>query len=215
MPGKTHGPAGPRTRPGREKFACSIAEVTDPLALEVALGRSPTLESDAFAPDCCIAHPGGTSRLCASAQGRGTVVQTLGEIDHNLRLAGIRVSRIGRPRGDVPRGKLKNMKHAHGTPWTSGQALAYARCAALVLSTAAAITGCAGRWFDTRPESNAAQTQSLSPIDKKGPVVAYIQGLCSLPKEARDPQVRGLNEALLPNHAYISCGRSGDSPPHE
>jgi hypothetical protein len=122
---------------------------------------------------------------------------------------------MGRPRGDVPRGKLKNMKHAHGTPWTCGQALGYVQRAALVLFTAAAITGCAGRWFETRPEGNAAQAQSQSPIDKKGPVVAYIQGLCALPREERDPQVRGLNEALLPNHAYISCGRGGDSPPHD
>ena len=107
------------------------------------------------------------------------------------------------------------MKHAHGTAWTSGRALGYARRAGWVLFTVAAITGCAGRWFDTRPQGNAAQGQNLSPIDKKGPVVAYIQGLCALPREERDPQVRGLNEALLPNHAYITCGRGGDSPPHD
>ena len=93
--------------------------------------------------------------------------------------------------------------------------MGYARGVALVVLAATAITGCAGRWFDILPERNAAQASSPSPIDKKGPVVAYIQGLCALPREEREPQVRGLNEALLPNHATISCGRGGGGPPHE
>jgi hypothetical protein len=81
----------------------------------------------------------------------------------------------------------------------------------IILSTVA-ITGCAGRWFDIRPHGNSAQA-TPSQTDLKSSTVAYIQGLCSLPREQRDPQVRVLNEALLPNHASISCGRAGESEP--
>ena len=83
----------------------------------------------------------------------------------------------------------------------------------MVILSAVAITGCAGRWFDTRPQTNTAQAPSAAPSDLKGSTVAYIQGLCSLPREQRDPQVRVLNEALLPTHANISCGRGGGDPP--
>jgi hypothetical protein len=40
--------------------------------------------------------------------------------------------------------------------------------------------------------------------------VSYVRGLCNLTEEQRDPTVRQLNEALLPNHAAIFCGRGGD-----
>ena len=95
----------------------------------------------------------------------------------------------------------------------SGKAFGYAQRAALVILTTAALTGCAGRWFDTRLHGHAEQEVSISPGDLKGSAVTYIQGLCALPREQRDSQVRGLNEALLPNHATISCGRSGGGPP--
>jgi len=97
----------------------------------------------------------------------------------------------------------------------SGEALGYARGAALVILSAAALTGCAGRWFDIRPQRNAEQQPqaSTSPGDLRSSAVTYIQGLCALPREQREPQVRGLNEALLPNHATISCGRGGGGPP--
>jgi hypothetical protein len=101
--------------------------------------------------------------------------------------------------------------------WRSGQALGYARAAALVMLTTTALTGCAGRWFDTRPQGNAGAGQqqpvNVSPGDLKNSTVTYILGLCALPREQREPQVRALNEALLPNHATISCGRGGGGPP--
>lgn len=83
----------------------------------------------------------------------------------------------------------------------------------MTLFSTLAITGCAGRWFDIRPHGNSAQAATSSQTDLKGSTVAYIQGLCSLPREQRDPEVRVLNEALLPNHANISCGRAGVSEP--
>ena len=81
----------------------------------------------------------------------------------------------------------------------------------MTLLSTLAITGCAGRWFDIRPHGNSAQAATPSQTDLKGSTVAYIQGLCSLPREQREPQVRVLNEALLPHHANISCGRAGET----
>ena len=97
----------------------------------------------------------------------------------------------------------------------TGKALGYARGAALVSLPAAVLTGCSsGRWFETRrPQPNAEQAANVSAGDLRSSAVTYIQGLCSLPREQREPQVRGLNEALLPNHATISCGRGGGGPP--
>jgi hypothetical protein len=113
------------------------------------------------------------------------------------------------------------MKYAH---WTRGRgtraggALGYARGATLAIVTAAALSGCAGRWFDVRPQqqqgqeqAHIAQAPSHATSDLQGSLVTYIQGLCTLPRDQRDPQVRVLNQALLPNHATISCGRAGDS----
>lgn len=83
-----------------------------------------------------------------------------------------------------------------------------ATLAVAILATGA-LAGCSGRWFDLRPQGNAAQSATSSQGDLKSSTVSYIQGLCALPREQRDPQVRELNEALLPNHATISCGRGG------
>ena len=104
----------------------------------------------------------------------------------------------------------KNMKYPNrtlgGAPSSSG-ASSFARGATLAVLTAAAITGCAGgRWFDISPHGKGAQASTAAPADLRGSAVSYIQGLCALPREQRDSQVRGLNEALLPNHATISCG---------
>jgi hypothetical protein len=88
------------------------------------------------------------------------------------------------------------------------QRIPAAALAVAVLATGA-LTGCSGRWFDLRPQGNAAQSATPSQGDLKSSTVSYIQGLCALPREQRDPQVRELNEALLPNHATISCGRGG------
>jgi len=73
------------------------------------------------------------------------------------------------------------------------------------------LCGCSnGRWFETRPkEGDTPPPPPSSPTDLKPSTVTYIRGLCALPREQRDAQLRELNEALLPNHAAISCGRGG------
>jgi hypothetical protein len=60
----------------------------------------------------------------------------------------------------------------------------------------------------TRPKRMTAQSPSQK--DLKQATVTYIKDLCRLAKDERDPTVRELNEALLPNHAAISCGRGGE-----
>jgi hypothetical protein len=64
--------------------------------------------------------------------------------------------------------------------------------------------GCATPWFGN-PKGNGEPSAPRSK-DLKTAAATYINGLCKLPKEQRDPQIRELNEALLPNHANISCG---------
>jgi hypothetical protein len=98
--------------------------------------------------------------------------------------------------------QTKNMKYADRI-----------RGAALVVLTTLALTGCAGRWFEQRPQGNSAEAPTASSGDLKSSMVTYIQGMCALPREQREPQVRELNEALLPNHATISCGRGGGGGP--
>jgi hypothetical protein len=72
------------------------------------------------------------------------------------------------------------------------------------------LSGCAtGRWFETRPKQGDAASTPSSPTDLKSSTVTYVKGICALPREQRDAQLRELNEALLPNHAAISCGRGG------
>jgi hypothetical protein len=74
-----------------------------------------------------------------------------------------------------------------------------------------ALCGCStGRWFETRPQQgNSAPPPPSSATDLKSSTVTYVRELCALPREQRDAQLRELNEALLPNHAAISCGRGG------
>ena len=82
----------------------------------------------------------------------------------------------------------------------------FAAATALVM----ALSGCAtGRWFESHPQANAATPQPSSATDFNTQTAMYVRNLCSLPREQRDMQVRALNEALLPNHANISCGRGG------
>jgi hypothetical protein len=77
--------------------------------------------------------------------------------------------------------------------------------AALVVS----LSGCAGRWFETRPQRPEAAPVPSASNDFDAQAAAYVRDLCALPREQRDMRVRALNEALLPNHANISCGRGG------
>ena len=81
--------------------------------------------------------------------------------------------------------------------------------AVVVVVLATALSGCAGRWFETRPQGNATATAGNSPDDLKTSTVSYIHNLCAQPREQRDLLIRQLNESLLPNHAAISCGRGG------
>ena len=142
-------------------------------------------------------------------------VQTVGEIDHNSarRTPGRPHCATEKGSRGTPEEHMRYPQRILNVTGASGVALSYARGAALVMLATAALTGCAGRWFETRPQSHAEQVVDVSPGDLRSSTVTYIQGLCALPREQREPQVRGLNEALLPNHATISCGRGGGGPP--
>jgi hypothetical protein len=77
-----------------------------------------------------------------------------------------------------------------------------------VLAAAAALSGCGtGRWFD--PIASKPATPVSAAGDLKLSTVSYIHQVCNLPKEQREPELRDLNELLLPHHAAIYCGRSG------
>ena len=85
------------------------------------------------------------------------------------------------------------------------------RVGAFGVAIALTICGCTtGRWFESRPQQgDTAQPPPSSAADLKSSTVNYVRGVCALPREQRDAQLRALNEALLPNHAAISCGRGG------
>jgi len=73
-----------------------------------------------------------------------------------------------------------------------------------------ALSGCAsGRWFESDRSNSTPSPDTSQPSDQKAISVAYIRSLCALPRAQRQPQVRELNEALLPDNVVISCGRSG------
>lgn len=74
-----------------------------------------------------------------------------------------------------------------------------------ILATLLSASGCES----THPKRT--ERAPAAPKDLRQSAVTYIKGLCTLPKEQLDPRVRELNEALLPNHATISCGRGGES----
>jgi hypothetical protein len=81
-----------------------------------------------------------------------------------------------------------------------------------VLAAGVTASGCATPWFGTASPPAGAATAAANPQgDLKQATVSYINSLCRMPKEQRDPTVRQLNESLLPNHAAISCGRAGES----
>jgi hypothetical protein len=80
-----------------------------------------------------------------------------------------------------------------------------------VLAIGIAASGCATPWFGNSGATKGAATPATnSPGDAQQMAVSYINGICKLPKEQRDARFRELNEALLPNHAAISCGRGGE-----
>lgn len=83
-----------------------------------------------------------------------------------------------------------------------------------IVAIGVTVAGCATPWFGNakkaQPQAAAApQPPADSATDLKRAAISYINGLCKLPKEQHDSMVRDLNEALLPNHAAISCGRAG------
>jgi hypothetical protein len=87
-------------------------------------------------------------------------------------------------------------------------------CLAMTGIVVAAMTasGCSSsRWFENKPQSHI-DAQPSAPADLKS-AATYINGLCKMSREQRDTKVRELNEAVLPNHANISCGPgSGEGP---
>src|ERR1700722_370234 len=100
---------------------------------------------------------------------------------------------MGRSKGS-PRRDPKNMKYSQRLVAAAG---------------GMTLSGCAGRWFDTRPQHKDAESVANAPNDFNAQAAAYVRDLCALPREERDTRARALNEALLPNHANISCGRGG------
>jgi hypothetical protein len=88
----------------------------------------------------------------------------------------------------------------------------------VVLATAGIVavgmtaSGCATPWFENKPKGNTDIQPSAAP-DMRSAAATYINTLCKMSREQRDTKVRELNEAVLPNHATISCGPgSGDGP---
>jgi hypothetical protein len=90
------------------------------------------------------------------------------------------------------------------------QRLVWAMAGIIALGMTA--SGCATPWFETKPKANI-DPQPSAPADMKSAAATYINTLCKMSREQRDTRVRELNEAVLPNHATISCGPgSGDGP---
>ena len=82
-----------------------------------------------------------------------------------------------------------------------------------ILAVCITAAGCATPWFGSSKKTPAPGDQAPASVsvDSKQGAVAYVNGLCKLTPEQRETQVRELNEALLPNHAAISCGRGGNA----
>jgi len=93
--------------------------------------------------------------------------------------------------------------------FTKGRS-ASVRIGAFGIAIVLTLSGCAGgRWFESRPKQGDTAPAPSLPTDLKSSTVSYVRGICALQREQRDAQLRELNEALLPNHAAISCGRGG------
>ncbi len=80
-----------------------------------------------------------------------------------------------------------------------------------IVAIGVAASGCATPWFATSgAEKDSARSKDTPPAgDSRNlaqATITYLNGLCRLSKEQRDASFRELNEALLPNHATLSCG---------
>jgi len=180
------GLAGGTARAEREKFAFSIAEVTDALALEVLSEHRGKLGCND------PVHPVAAMRLNPTRDMEKSV-----SVFRNRRFD---------PMLRCPQGRHSEMKHTQKT-----FALGLAGIVAVGLTAA----GCDTPWFGHPKTHTDAQdaAPSLPGGDQRVVAANYINSLCKLAKEQRDPQVRALNEAVLPNHATISCGPgSGPDP---
>ncbi len=79
-----------------------------------------------------------------------------------------------------------------------------------VVAVGIAASGYATTWFGSSHTRKDAAAPASHPPDLKEAAIAYLNDLCKLPKEERDETFREVNEALLPNHATLSCGAGGD-----
>ncbi len=80
-----------------------------------------------------------------------------------------------------------------------------------VIAAGIAVSGYATPWFgSSHARKEAAASPASQPADLKEAAIAYLNELCKQPKEQRDATFREVNEALLPNHATLSCGAGGD-----
>jgi hypothetical protein len=102
--------------------------------------------------------------------------------------------------------RFKNMKYAQRRSASRPAGLLVA-----AMALVAGLSGCAaGRWFESGPKGNNADPAATAANDFNTQAATYVRDLCALPREERDRRARALNEALLPNHANISCGRGGN-----
>ncbi len=79
-----------------------------------------------------------------------------------------------------------------------------------VMAVGIAVSGYATPWFGSSHTTKEAAAPAGHPPDLKEAAIAYLNDLCKLPKEQRDETFREVNEALLPNHATLSCGAGGE-----
>jgi hypothetical protein len=77
-----------------------------------------------------------------------------------------------------------------------------------ILIFASTLSGCALLNLPQRAEMNPPPPGN-SANDLKISTVTYVREVCEMPTEQRDPELRDLNQSLLPNHAVIYCGRGG------
>jgi hypothetical protein len=192
---------------GHEKFAAPVAELTDPLALELPVW--PELAPISVAsPSIAALHIRQERHCCAQVPARLQLAKSESGFQQTnvgftimMRTRGFEsVARGGR--GGDRAGINDTMRYAERTS-SPGSAGIWT-----VMALAMALSGCAGRWFETRPQGNASTAPANIPEDFKTSAVTYVRQLCALPREQRDTKLRELNEALLPNHAAISCGPS-------